>query len=185
MSEQNLPVIDGLRIFQVRGYAVVMDSDLAAIYKVETKVLNRAVNRNASRFPADFLFRLAPEELTALRFQIGTSKGRGGRRHVPWVFTEHGAIMAATVLNSPRAVVMSVYVVRAFVRLRNELLANTALEKRLAQIEKTLIAHDGALRDVFERIRPLLLPPPETPKRRIGFHTEDRADCIAGVPRSD
>ena len=96
----------------------------------------------------------------------------GGRRKPFRVFTEHGAIMAATLLNSPRAVAMSVYVVRAFVRLRNELLANTTLEKRLAHIEKTLIAHDGALRDIFEKIRPLLLPPPNPPKRRIGFHTD-------------
>jgi hypothetical protein len=87
------------------------------------------------------------------------------------VFTEHGAIMAATVLNNPRAVAMSVYVVRAFVRVRNELLANTTLEKRLAYIEKTLLAHDVALRELIEKIRPLLLPPPEGPKRRIGFHT--------------
>jgi hypothetical protein len=107
-----------------------------------------------------------------LRFQFGTSNSHGGRRYRPWAFTEHGAIMAATILNSGRAVAMSIYVVRAFVRLRNELLANTTLEKRLAHIDKTLIAHDGALRDIYEKIRPLLLPPPEAPKRQIGFHTD-------------
>jgi hypothetical protein len=162
--------MDRLRIFQVREQAVVLDSDLAAIYGVQTKAFNRAVRRNLDRFPQDFLFQLTLDELENLRFQIGTSSSHGGRRYRPWVFTEHGAIMAATILKSPRAVAMSVYVVRSFVRLRNELLANTTLEKRLAHIEKTLIAHDGALRDIYQKIRPLLLPPPEPPKRRIGFH---------------
>jgi hypothetical protein len=147
-------------------------------YGAETKALNKAVSRNIARFPEDFLFQLGPQEVTALRFQFGTSKGRGGRRYRPWAFTEHGAIMAATVLNSPRAVAMSVYVVRAFVRLRHELLADTALKRRLAQIEETLMAHDVALRDVYEKIRPLLLPPPEKPKRQIGFHA-----ASAGTPR--
>ena len=90
----------------------------------------------------------------------------------PWVFTEHGALMAATVLNSEQAVTMSHYVIRSFVRMRRELLANATLERRLAHIEKTLIAHDGALRDVYEKLRPLLLPPPDKPKRRIGFRVE-------------
>jgi hypothetical protein len=172
MNENVVPVIDQLRIFVVRNQAVVLDSDLAAIYQVDTKRFNRAVRRNAERFPGDFAFQLTAEEFQNLRFQIGTSSSHGGRRYRPWVFTEHGAIMAATILNSPRAVAMSVYVVRAFVRLRNELLANTALEKRLADIEKTLIDHDAALRDIYEKIRPLLLPPPDPPRRRIGFHTD-------------
>jgi hypothetical protein len=126
-------------------------------------VFNQAIKRNAARFPDDFLFRLSDAEWTALRSQIVTLKtsGRGThRKYLPLVFTEHGAIMAATLLNSPRAVAMSVYVVRAFVRLRNELLANTTLEMRLAHIEKTLIARDGSLREIYEKIRPLLLPPP-------------------------
>lgn len=180
MGEQTVSVIDSLRIFQLRGQAVVLDSDLAAVYGVETKVFNQAIRRNAARFPDDFLFRLTAGEWTALRSQIVTLKtgGRGEhRKYLPLVFTEHGAIMAATILNSSRAVAMSVYVVRAFVRLRSELLANTTLEKRLAHIEKTLIAHDGALRDIYERIRPLLLPPPEKPKRQIGFHTEPESSA--------
>jgi ORF6N domain len=184
MAERPLSVIDSLRIFDVRGKAVVLDSDLAAIYGVQTKVFNQAIRRNAERFPDDFLFRLSTEEWTSLRSQfatlkdsdlrsqIVTSSSHGGRRYPPLVFTEHGAIMAATILNSPRAVAMSVYVVRAFVRLRNEFLANTTLEKRLAHIERTLIAHDNALRDIYEKLRPLLLPPPESPKRRIGFRAE-------------
>jgi ORF6N domain len=154
MSEQPLSVIERLRIFQVRGLAVVLDSDLAAIYGVTTGNFNKAVARNTERFPEDFTFVLTREEAGSLIFQIGTSKGRGGRRKLPRVFTEHGAIMAATILKSPRAVAMSVYVVRAFVRLRNELLANATLEKRLAHIEKTLIAHDGAVRAIYEKEDP-------------------------------
>src|SRR4051812_13664893 len=155
MNEHSLQVIDRLRIFQVRGRAVVLDSDLAAIYGVTTGNFNKAVRRKLSRFPADFSFELDEKEFQSLIFQIGRSKGRGGRRKLPRAFTEHGAIMAATILNSPRAVAMSVYVVRAFMRLLSELLANTTLEKRLAHIEKNLIAHDGALRDIYEKIRPL------------------------------
>lgn len=164
--------LERLRIYQVRELPVILDSDLAALYGVETKVLNKAVRRNVARFPSDFLFQLKAEEFEQLRFQIGTSKQRGGRRYRPWMFTEHGALMAASILNSSRAVAMSVYVVRAFVRMRDELLANSTLQRRLADIEKTLLAHDNALREVYERIRPLLLPPPEAPKRQIGFHTQ-------------
>jgi len=110
-----------------------------------------------------------------LMSQIVISSLHGGRRKLPWVFTEHGAIMAATILNSKRAVAMSVYVVRAFVRMRQEMLANTTLEKRLAVIEKTLIGHDAALRDLYQKIRPLLLPP-EKPKRRIGFQAGEESE---------
>ena len=165
-------VINRLRIFQLRGQAVVLDSDLAAIYGVSTGNFNKAIRRNRERFPTDFCFKVDVQELANLKFQIGTSSSHGGRRKPAWAFTEHGAIMAATLLNSPRAVAMSVYVIRAFIRLRNELLANTALEKRLAQIEKTLMTHDGALRDIYEKLRPLLLPPPQPPKRRIGFRPD-------------
>jgi ORF6N domain len=172
MHKEELSVIDRLRIFEARGQAVVLDSDLAAIYGVTTSNFNKAISRNRKRFPLDFCFQVDAQEVVNLKFQIGTSSFHGGRRKPPWVFTEHGAIMAATTLNSPRAVAMSVYVVRAFVRMRDELLANTTLEKRLAEIEKTLVGHDGALRDIYENLRPLLLPPPETPKRRIGFHAE-------------
>ena len=173
MTKTGMAVLDRLRIFEVHGQAVVLDSDLAALYGVETKVFSQAIRRNARRFPDDFLFRVTSEEWASLRSQFVTLKttGRGEhRKYLPLVFTEHGAIMAATILNSPRAVAMSLYVVRAFVKIRRELLADATLEKRLAHIEKTLIAHDGALRDIFEKIRPLLLPPLETPKRRIGFH---------------
>lgn len=163
------------RIYTIRDEPVMLDSELALLYGVETGQFNRAMKRNAARFPADFTFQLTKDEWDSLRCQIGSLKtARRGqhRKYLPKVFTEHGAIMAATILNSERAVAMSVYVVRAFVKIRRELFATATLERRLAHIEKTLIAHDGALRDVYERIRPLLLPPPEKPKRRIGFHTE-------------
>ncbi len=114
---------------------------------------------------------LTRKEFADLIFQIGTSKGRGGRRKLPRVFTEHGAIMAATLLNSPQAIAMSVYVVRAFVKMRRELLADATLEGRLNEIDKTLLTHDAALRDLYQKLRPLLLPPPEKPERRIGFHS--------------
>ncbi len=108
-----MTVIDRIRVLEVRGQAVVLDSDLAAIYGVETKQFNRAVRRNAARFPGDFAFQVKHQELASLRCQIGTSSLHGGRSYIPWVFTEPGAIMAATILNSPRAVAMSVYVVLA------------------------------------------------------------------------
>lgn len=115
-------------------------------------------------------------KLQALTSQIAMSKaGRGGRRTLPWAFTEHGTLQAANILNSPRAVAMSVYVIRAFIRLREELAANTTLEKRLAVIEKTLVSHDSALCDVIQKIRPLLLPPPDPPRKRIGFHADDKS----------
>ena len=160
------------RIFAIRGESVVLDSDLAVLYGVTTGNFNKAVLRNVSRFPTAFSFVLTRKEFTVLIFQIGTSKGRGGRRKLPRVFTEHGAIMAATVLNSERAVAMSVFIVRAFVKMRTELLADATLEARLQVIEKTLLGHDSALRDVIQKLRPLLLPPPELPKPRIGFHKD-------------
>lgn len=177
-------------IHNVRGRRIVLDSDLAALYGVPTKVFNQTIRRNADRFPADFLFQLSEEDLAGLRSQFVTSKPdgaerlgsqivtiekRGGRRYLPWAFTEHGAIMAATILRSPRAVEMSVYVVRAFIRLREELLTNAVVLKRLAQIDKKLLEHDLVLRDVVEKLLPLLNAPPEPdpPKRRIGFKPDD------------
>ena len=157
-----------------RGVKVILDSDLAAIYGVPTFRFNEAVRRNIDKFPSDFLFQLTKEEVQSLISQSAISKtGRGGRRSLPWAFTEHGALQAANILNSPAASAMSVYVIRAFIRLRDELAANAALQKRLAVIEKTLTAHDNTLRDVILKIRPLLLPPTEPNKRRIGFHTND------------
>ena len=140
----------------------------------ETRALVQAVKRNADRFPEDFLFQLTPAEAAALRSQIVISKtGRGGRRYSPYAFTEHGALMAANILNSPRTVAMSVYVIGAFVKMREYLAANAAILKRLAEIDKTLLLHDGALRDIYQKLRPLLEPPPSPPKPEIGFHVKE------------
>jgi len=169
-----IPDVDGI-IRTVRKQRVILDTDLAALYGVQTFRFNEAVKRNISRFPEDFRFQLTREEAEALTSQFAILKtGRGQhRKYLPWAFTEHGALMAANILNSPRAVAMSVYVIRAFIRLREELAANTTLEKRLAVIEKTLVSHDSALRDVIQKIRPMLLPPPDPPRKRIGFHDKD------------
>ena len=144
---------------------------------METKSLNRAIKRNAKRFPGEFVFILEPKEVAALRCQFGTLKpGRGQhRKYPPYAFTEHGALMASTVLSSPRAVAMSIYIIRAFVKIREELAANAAIFNRLAEIDKTLLAHDVALRDIYQNLRPLLLPPPEPPKPEIGFHVKENA----------
>ena len=156
-------------ILTIRGQKVILDSNLALLNGVETSALNRAVKRNQHRFPPDFAFRLTAEKDKILRCQFGISKGRGGRRYPPNAFTEHGAIMAANVLNSRQAVEMSVFVVWAFIKMREQLLNRAELEKRLADIEKVLLSHDAALRDLYQKIRPLLLPPPEPPRKQIGF----------------
>ncbi len=163
-------------ILVLRGHKVLLDTELAELYGVTTKRFNEQVRRNSGRFPADFMFQLTAEELVSLRSQNATSKappqGRGGRRYLPYAFTEHGAIMAATILNSPRAVEMSVYVVRAFVHLRELLSSNRELARRFAQLEtrldKKLTEHDLAIAAILSAIRELMNPPP--PKRRpIGF----------------
>lgn len=161
-------------ILVLRGQKVLLDAELAALYGVNTKRFNEQVRRNRERFPTDFMFRLTTEELTALRSQNATLKpGRGQhRKYLPYAFTEHGAIMAATVLNSPRAVEMSVYVVRAFVRLRELLTSNKELARRLreleARIDKKLATHDQAIAAILSAIRELMSSP--APKRRsIGF----------------
>jgi len=161
------------KIFTIRGQKVILDRDLATIYGVETKALNRAVKRNKNRFPCDFCFQLTVEEHDSLRCQIGTSNDRGGTRYLSYVFTEHGAMMAANVLRSRRAIEMSVFVVRAFVRMRQAMLSRHEMEKRLDQIEKVLLVHDDSLKELYERIRPLLLPPEDPHKPRIGFHAEN------------
>ena len=170
MSKTDLGLIEQ-RIYTIRDARVMLDSDLARIYGVPTFRFNEAVKRNRDRFPADFMFQLTVEEHAALTSQIAISKrGRGGRRTCPYVFTEFGALMAANVLNSSQAVKMSLYVIRAFVESRDELAANSAIVKRLAQIDNTLFLHDSALRDLYQKLRPLLAPPPEPRKPRIGFH---------------
>jgi ORF6N domain len=160
-------------IYLIRGQRVMFDSDLAAIYGVTTKRLNEQVRRNISRFPEDFAFQLTAEELTNLRSQIATSSFHGGRRYRPWVFTEHGAIMLASVLNSDIAAQASVRVVRAFVRLREMVAANAQLAAKLEEMERRLDSHDEAIVDLFAALKQLL-EPPEPPKRReIGFHVRE------------
>jgi hypothetical protein len=173
MKESIEPDVHQL-IRTIRGHRIILDTDLARIYGVPTFRLNEAVKRNRRRFPEDFLFQLTAEEHAGLTSQIAMSKpGRGGRRTRPYAFTEHGALQVANVLNSSKAEAMSIYVIRAFIRMREELSANQAVSKRLAEIERTLLTHDAALRDLYQKIRPLLLPPPDQPKRRIGFRTDD------------
>jgi hypothetical protein len=189
MPDPELPFIH-----TIRGQRVVLDSDLAALYGVPTRRLNEAVKRNIDRFPSDFRFQLTREENGRLMSQIVISNAQqaeqqnvapnrsqfatGSSRHrdprfLPFAFNEHGALMAATVLNSSQAVQMSVYIVRAFVRMREVLLTNATILKRLAQIDKKLLEHDVVLQDVVEKLLPLLNPPPEEkPKRRIGFHPD-------------
>jgi phage regulator Rha-like protein len=163
------------RILLVRNHKVILDSDLAELYGVTTKRLNEQIKRNKERFPADFMFQLNAAEADDLRSQNTTSKSaRGGRRYRPYVFTEHGAIMAASVLNSPRAVEASIYVVRAFIKLREMLGTHKELARKFAQLEKHIEGHDEDITTLFEAIRQLMEPPdaPIPPARRIGFSSD-------------
>lgn len=175
-SGKTIPSLDSL-IHSIRGQRVILDADLARLYAVATFRFNEAVKRNHSRFPEDFRFQLTKEESQALTSQNAiakTASRRGGRRTLPWAFTDHGALQAANILSSPHAVAMSVYLIRAFIRLREELAANTTLEKRLAVIEKTLVGHDAALRDVIRKMRPLQPPPPEPRYAALAFTSATR-----------
>ena len=159
-------------ILTLRGQKVILAADLAEIYGVPTGRLNEQVKRNANRFPEDFHFVLSAVEAEAVqrsRSQIAILKRGQNIKYLPHAFTEHGAIMAATVLNSPEAVAMSVFVVRAFLQMREQLATNATIRKRLAEIDKTLLEHDLALHSIWTKLQPLLAPPPEPPKRRIGF----------------
>jgi hypothetical protein len=183
----------GRLIYEIRGERVMLDTDLASIYGVETKALNRAVKRNRDRFPKDFVFQLSEHEWKNLRYQIGTlipsredqslryqngtlKTGRGRhRKYLPWVFTEHGAIMAANVLNSRRAVQMAVFVVRAFLKMRALLGDKRELAQKLASLEKELKkrldVHEAVIVTILQRVMDIIDPPiaPEPPKPRIGF----------------
>ena len=159
----------GSKILVVRGQKVVLDSDLAELYGVTVKRLNQQITRNSQRFPADFLFTLTRAEYKNLRSQNATSsESHGGRRYLPHVFTEHGAIMAASVLNSKRAIEMSIFVVRAFVQMREAVLANQRVAAKLAELESRIDNHDGEIRDLVDAIRELITPLPAN-NRRIGF----------------
>ena len=165
---QSIDAVVG-RIHLVRGQKVMLDADLAELYGVPTKRFNEQVKRNFDRFPADFMFQLADEEYAALRSQIATSNtGRGGRRYAPYVFTEHGAIMAATILNSPKAVEMSVFVVRAFVQLREMISTHKELAAKLDELDRKVSSHDQAIAGLIDAIRQLMTSPAQK-KRGIGF----------------
>jgi hypothetical protein len=163
------------RIHWIRGKRVMLDTDLARFYGVSTKRLLEQVRRNLARFPDDFFFQLTKSETAALRSQNATSKpGRGGRRYNPWVFTEHGAVMIATVLNSPTAARMSVFVIRAFVQLRELLINHRELAGKISKLERKFEKHDTAIANLFEAIRQLLAPPDPDHDRKIGFHRGNR-----------
>ena len=174
MEDQDKAVIER-RILRVRAQRVILDSDLAALYGVEVKRLNEQVKRNASRFPPDFAFRLTAEEFSTLRSQNATlDAGRGKhRKYLPLAFTEHGAVMAASVLSSAKAVDMSIAVVRAFVRLRQFLSAHRQLAAKFAELERKLATHDRHIVVLFDTIRALMEPPAGT-SHRIGFRPPDR-----------
>jgi hypothetical protein len=178
-------------IVTVRGKRVILDADLARIYGVPTKRLNEQVRRNADRFPLDFAFVLTDQEVANLRSQFATSSlevnrsqystgsTHGGRRKLPTAFTEHGAIMAANVLRSKQAIQMSVFVVRVFIRMRQILIGQKDLARKLAELEKELTSrldiHETAINEMLRQIKRLLNPPsePEPPKKRIGFLVEE------------
>ena len=158
-----------IAVYRIRKEMVVLDSDLAALYGVKTARLNQQVRRNAGRFPEDFAFRLTLVE----KREVVAKCNNPGKvlyfRGLPMVFTEHGALMAATVLNSPIAARMGIFMVRAFVRMRRELVRQSHISKRLEEIDKTLLIHDEGLRDLYQKLMPLLEPEPESEKRKIGF----------------
>lgn len=174
MAEKSLLPVERIekQILLIRGEKVMLDSDLAELYGVETKVLNQAVKRNLERFPSDFMFQLTEEEVTALRSQFVTSKtGRGGRTHRPYAFTEQGVAMLSSVLKSKRAVQVNVEIMRTFVRLRQMLATHADLARKLHELEKK---YDHQFKIVFDAIRALMQPADEKePKRRrIGYHAE-------------
>ena len=160
----------GTLILTIRSQKVLIDADLAAIYGVPTKALNQAVKRNADRFPNDFLFQLTDEEKQEVVTNCDHLARLKFSKTLPYAFTEHGALMAANVLNSPEAVKMSVYVVRAFIKQRELLMAQSDVLKKLTQMDAKLLKQDDALRLIWRELQPLLSPPPSPPKRQIGFH---------------
>ena len=155
-------------ILLIRGHKIILDKDLAKMYGVSTSNLNKAVTRNLDRFPADFMFSLTPEEFKNLKFHSGTSSW-GGTRKLPRAFTEQGVAMLSSVLRSPRAVQVNIEIMRAFVRLRQMLATHAGLARRLDKLEQK---YDTQFRVVFDAIRELMAPPPEPPRKRIGFHSK-------------
>lgn len=160
-------------ILLVRGQKVILDAELARLYGVKTGNLNKAVSRNRERFPVDFMFRLTSEEAQDLRFQFGISSW-GGRRVLPYAFTEQGVAMLSSVLKSDRAVKVNIAIMRAFVKLRHALETNRELAKKFGELEQRVGKHDEEIGAIIEAIRQLMAPP-EKPKREIGFHVRETA----------
>lgn len=161
------------RILLIRGHKVMLDSELAELYRIPTFRLNEQVRRNIKRFPPDFMFQLTAEETKSLRSQIAISNktGRGGRRYAPLVFTEQGVAMLSSVLNSERAIQVNIIIMRVFVKLKQVLATNRTLARKLAELEHRLEGNDQEIRSLFEAIRQLMKPL-ERPRRRIGFHKD-------------
>ncbi|MDP2922477.1 MAG: ORF6N domain-containing protein [Candidatus Omnitrophota bacterium] len=157
------------KIFIIRGHRVMLDADLAVLYEVSTKVLIQAVKRNISRFPSDFMFPLTDQEFMTLRSQFVTSK-RGGRRYLPYVFTEQGVAMLSSVLNSERAIQVNIAIMRIFVKLREIFSTHKELAHKLSELERKIEKHDEEIKGIFEAIRQLMAVE-EKPKRKIGFHS--------------
>ena len=184
-KEMGLTVIEEIeeKIYFIRGQKVMLDSDLAEVYQVETKVLNQAVKRNLHRFPEDFMFQLAEDETESLRSQIVTSnKGRGGRRYMPYAFTEHGAVMLASVLNSPTAIEASIKVVRAFVKMRSILALHQDLAERIEELEKVTDKHNQKFAAVSHLLSEIFRDP-KFLKRKIGF-VEEKKGKTKNEPRT-
>jgi hypothetical protein len=173
MTKQIIPVERVAQsIRHLRGEKVLLDSDLASLYGVTTGNLNKAVSRNRGRFPADFMFRLTAEEARNLRFQFGISSW-GGRRALPYAFTEQGVAMLSSVLNTERAVKVNIAIMRAFVRLRQTLETNRELARKFEQLERRVGKHDEEIAAILEAIRQLMTLP-EKPRREIGFHVREK-----------
>ena len=182
MHDSIVPVeVVETRIYHIRGQKVMLDTHLAEMYGVETFNLNKAVKRNLERFPEDFMFRLTREESASLTFQIGMSKtaGRGGRRTLPYAFTEQGVAMLSSVLNSKRAVQVNIVIMRAFVKLRVLLSSHTEILRQLDQLERKYERHDVQIKAVFHAIRRLVTAPTKS-KRRIGFSPAAASQAAKG-----
>lgn len=161
------------KIHIFRGKRIMIDSDLALLYGVLTKNLNKAVKRNIKRFPSDFMFQLTLEEAESLRFQFGTSKiGRGGTRYLPYAFSEQGIAMLSGVLNSPRAIQANIQIMRTFTKLRELLATNELIRQKIEELERKYEKHDKQFKIVFDAIRELLETPKPSPKKPIGFHAK-------------
>ena len=160
-------------ILLIRGQKVMLDADLARIYGIPTKRLNEQVRRNRERFPLDFMFQLTTEEKTEVVANCDHLKGLKFSPVLPLAFTEHGALMLASVLNSPKAIETSIYIVRAFIRIRELLSTHKEYAQKLIDLERRITQHDAEIQAIVKALRQLMEPPPEKPKRPIGFHVEE------------